>query len=116
MKEKLREKLKKRQLNSRAILRLAESREFGRAYDDCTEKQREELKKLLDDPDTNITWVREWLADVTRCPLAALSYRKLRDLARSNNVYNYSRLDKDELIKELEKADARLLAKRPKSD
>lgn len=116
MKEKLREKLKRRQLNSRAILRLAETREFGKAYDECTEAQRGDLKKLLDDVDTDIIMVREWLADITKRPLQALSYRKLRDLAKSNNIYNYSRLDKDELIGELERADARLMERRPKAN
>lgn len=114
MKEKVREKLRKRHLNLRAVLRLAERREFGSVYDGASEADQKALGILIDDPNINLQSLKEWMANASKKPLAAWSYRKVRDLAKNNNIFNYSRLSKDELIEELEKADARFMERRSK--
>jgi hypothetical protein len=49
-------------------------------------------------------------------PLSALSYRKLRDMAKQENIFNYSRLTRDELVTALEQRRARIVESGAKSN
>ena len=87
----------------RAVLRIAETKDFAIAYDRANEDQKSKLISISTAKD-----MRVWIALVMDSPLSSLSYRKLRDLAKQDNVHNYSRLDRDGLIRELERIRARV--------
>jgi hypothetical protein len=89
----------------RAVLRIAETRAFETAFDQATTAHREQLILI-----SNPKEMRHWMAVAVGRPMESLSYRRLRDMAKNANVFNYSRMTRDELIAELEKKEhARVL-------
>ncbi len=87
-------------LNLRAIDRIIQSRDFEDAWKRSTTEQREQLLKALGNKDLDS--VRIWLRSTVRTALADLSYRELRDLAQGHLIPRYSRLDKEQLILQLQ--------------
>lgn len=96
--ELVRDSIKSRCSQLRAVQRVSESKDFAIAFSKATEEQR--LKLMLI---STVKDLRVWMAFVVGRPLASLSYRKLRDMGKNENVFNYSRLTRDELVAELEK-------------
>jgi hypothetical protein len=76
--------------------------DFKRAYmnvsRDKDEKALAVLDRLVESGD--LASLRSWTTKYTQT--SQLSYRQLRERAKLENVYNYSRLTKDQLIKALE--------------
>lgn len=96
----------------RAVLRIAETKAFGIAFEQASEDHRK-LLILISTPRA----MREWIAKANGRPLETLSYRRLREMGKNANLFNYSRLTRDELIAALEKKDhARIVETSPKSD
>jgi len=84
------------------VHRISETKDFANAFAKANEEQRAKLILI-----SNAKDMRVWMAMANNQPLAALSYRKLRDMAKSENVFNYSRLTRDEIIAALEQRRAR---------
>lgn len=88
-------------LKLRAIERLLDSRDFEIAFRKATEPQRDVLQVML--KSQAVTCVKRWVQDLIDEPLALKSFRTLRELAKQANVSRYSRLNRDQLIRALEK-------------
>lgn len=104
MLQQVRDKIRNRCSQLRAVQRISETKDFAAAYDKASEYQRAKLILISTSKE-----LRVWMALVTNSPLSSLSYRKLRDMAKNDNVFNYSRLPRDELITQLEKLRERKL-------
>lgn len=88
-------------LKLRAIERLLDSSDFEIAFRKATEPQRDVLQVML--KSQAVTCVRRWVQDLIEEPLGVKSFRTLRELAKRANVPRYSRLNRDQLIRALEK-------------
>lgn len=88
-------------LKLRAIERLLDSSDFEIAFRKATEPQRDVLQVML--KSQAVTCVRRWVQDLIEEPLGVKSFRTLRELAKWANVPRYSRLNRDQLIRSLEK-------------
>jgi hypothetical protein len=88
-------------LRMRSMERILESREFEQAFKKANEKQIDLLHLTL--MSHHVDAARQWIRDLIEEPLGLRSYRALRDLAKNENVPRYSRLNRDQLIRALEK-------------
>lgn len=95
--ESVRNEVKQRTARLRSVLRIVETKEFAEAFALATLAQKAEIAGIL-----TPRALRVWLARVTKRPLSQLSYRALRELAKQNHIQNYCRVEKDDLIKQLE--------------
>lgn len=81
----------------RAVQRISETKDFAVAFSRADSIHRAKLIAI-----SNAKDLRVWIALAMGSPLSSLSYRKLRDMAKAENVFNYSRLSRDDLVTELE--------------
>ena len=88
-------------LKMRSIERTLDSREFEIAFRKATDHQRGVLDVML--KSQLATCVKRWVQDLIEEPLGVKSFRTLRELAKQANVPRYSRLNRDQLIRALEK-------------
>lgn len=102
--ETVRDKIRHRCSQLRAVQRISETKDFETAFAKADDALRAKLILI-----STAKEMRVWMALATQSPLSALSYRKLRDMAKGASVFNYSRLDRASLIKELESRRARKL-------
>lgn len=89
-------------LKMRSVERILDSKDFELAFKKANEHQLDMLSMILISMN-NIGAVRQWIRDLIEEPLGLRSYRALRDLAKNENVPRYSRLNRDQLIRALEK-------------
>lgn len=111
MLQKARDKIRHRCSQMRAVQRISETKDFAAAFEKADAALREKLILI-----STAKEMRVWIALATQSPLSSLSYRKLRDMAKNDNVFNYSRLSRDELVKELEKRRERKLEPSKETD
>lgn len=97
----LRSQFHSRTLEIRAIDRLLDTDKFSDAYNMASEQQQKDIESIL--KSDNCRLVRQWILDILSGPVKYWSFRRLRDAAKNENVPRYSRLDRDALIKALEK-------------
>ena len=97
----VREELHSAILKMRSLERMLESKEFEIAFKKATDEQVKTLQSML--KAQSVLAVRRWIRDLIEEPLGLRSYRALRDLAKNENVPRYSRLNRDQLIRALEK-------------
>lgn len=90
--------------------RIFQSEPFEEAWSKATSKQREEVTYRLLHPDIN--FIKQWIKEIMELGFNSLTVKELRRLASYYHIPRYSRLLKDQLIKELEKNDAKEIAKR----
>lgn len=108
------ETTRRRTGHMRAVLRILESLEFERVYNKAPEHMKGECERF-----TNPDQVRRWMANAVNAPLMALSFQQLRSLCVLNQVFNYSRLTKEEMAAALRSKginDARQLDKDQNAD
>lgn len=89
----------KRVLEMRAIDAFLETERFDEAFDRAKANERERLLVIL--KSESIERVRAWTTEQLAGPLKFRSFRQLRELAKKNNVYRWSRLSRDELLEAL---------------
>lgn len=88
-------------LRARAIERLLNSEAFEEAIGLGRDVDIMILEIILLDLDLDS--VRKWILEHIHDKLEDWSYRRLRDYAKQENIPRYSRMDKDELITEIQK-------------
>jgi len=97
----LRETLHNRMLKLRNLEVIMSTPKFERLWKDSTDKQQKDVQKLIDD--LNMNAVREWMRNHPSLELGEQPLTKLREIAKSRRIYNYSRKAKGELIAILQK-------------
>lgn len=110
-------KLLKLQSESRRLVleyrnqdRIFQSEAFEEAWSKATSKQRDEITYRLLHPD--IDFLKKWIKEIMELGYYKLTVKELRRLASYRSIPKYSRLLKDQLIKELEEHDSEETAKR----
>jgi hypothetical protein len=82
--------------------RILEMPVFEQALAKASDDQRKQLDLIL--TSGNSVGLRLWIKETLSCPLHLKSYREIRDMARNENIPNYSRKSKNQLIKDLQNA------------
>ena len=83
----------------RAILNKVDSAQFETLWNQSTEEQREEVVKIISDGARNK--LKEWMETHPALKAEDWGYNRLRTRARRLGVKNYSRLTREELIREI---------------
>lgn len=106
---------RRRQLELRAVHRLLLQPKFEDIFAKATKADVDKLVSILKSGCT-AKHVKDWMASVVRSPLALKSYRELREMGKLENVPNYSRITRNELIKALEKKNEASVDRRGETD
>ncbi len=85
----------------RAFERLLNSDAFENALQYATDGAKAFMWLILANNDLN--GLRKWIIENTVESLEDWSHRRLRDFAKQENIPRYSRMDKEELITEIQK-------------
>ncbi len=89
-------------LEYRAQDRIIQSSTFEEAWKGAPQKRRKQIEYLIGHPDAE--YLKKWIKDVSPEGFGALTVKQLRTLASFYCVPKYSRLAKEELVKELKNA------------
>lgn len=104
---KLQEHSRRLVLEYRNQDRIIQSESFEEAWNSASREKRTEISCYLQHP--NVDKVKKWIKDVSKHGYQSLTVKELRVLASYFRVSKYSRLHKEQLIKEIEDHEAREL-------
>jgi len=100
---KLQSESRKLVLECRNQDRIFQSEVFEEAWNKSTSKQKDEVVGWLRSP--NVNFIKQWVKEINESGFYKLTMKELRRLASYCRIPKYSRLLKDQLIKELEDHD-----------
>lgn len=100
--QSIRENYHARFLNIRAFDVILQSAKFAEAYNNASEDEKSKLKDIIELNRTG--YLRDWVNRNRPEELDNLSYRELRDLCKTNHIYRWSRLDRDQMVEALKRA------------
>lgn len=89
-------------LNLRAFSRYASTDEFEEVFFSVKADIRNQVDAIFDSAD--LDKLRAWVKANRKQSLETLSYRELRERAKNQNIFFWSRLSKDELVEALRAA------------
>jgi hypothetical protein len=94
-------RIRRRQLDLRAMRRFSETNRFSDALESATDAQLQKLETILKSDSARD--LKEWAREARNKPLCDCTMRELFDKAREKMIPKYSRLSKEQLIRALEK-------------
>jgi len=86
-------------LRLRSLERTLKSDLFESAYNDATAEERKKLDWIL--KSLHLENLRKWISKINQQSLETMSIRSLRELCKEYSVPYWSRLDKLEMIEEI---------------
>lgn len=86
-------------LDLRAINRLVQGDLFRTLWDKSNKEQQEAVQTII--IDLNIEGLRDWIHEAQRRDYRDMSYRDLLALCQRLRITNYSRMQKEEMVKAL---------------
>lgn len=92
-------KVRRMTLDLRAINRLVQSEDFLKAWDAASDEERKCGNGIIESLD--ITGLRQWFHDIRVQDLRDMTHRELLVECQKKQIRNYSRMQKDEMIKAL---------------
>ena len=96
------EEFRKKALNLRAIHRLLEGSEFHSAFEN-EKADKELLKVILKSGD--LPELKRWIKNNLPVSIEFMTYNQLKEMAKNNHVFRWSRLSREELIQALKGKD-----------
>ena len=99
---RIRETLHAKILRLRSIASVIGSFKFDRLWEDSNDEQRREVTKFIEKEDRDR--ITKWIRTHPSLALGEMSLAQLKDLAYSLSVYNWSRMNKPELITSIKEA------------
>ncbi len=86
-------------LRLRSLERALKSDLFEVAYDDATVEEKKKLDWIL--KSLHLENLRKWISKINQQSIETMSIRSLRELCKKHSIPYWSRLDKLEMIEEL---------------
>lgn len=98
---RIREELHNKLLRLRSIESVVLTDRFERLWEVSTKKQREEVQKFIDLPDKQA--IIKWMKNHPSLDLGEMDTRALKERAKRLQIPNWSRMQKTDLIRAIQK-------------
>lgn len=89
-------------LNVRAFDRILESEEWYEAFESASDAEINKFTAILES--NRVHELRAWIVDNLPKVFENMSYRQLREKCKTEHVYRWSRLGRDEMVEALKRA------------